>query len=382
MSSKSSIVLEVDEYEQEPNVRRARSNEHFDYLKESERWRRRDEELQITRYRDRAHFGASYQRPKADHLTVPIYETSPRRPRARSDTRDEASRNFKTQEMRPSALPISFSDPELPDPRQERGSTQSRVPAVDRPKIKIPPVVIQEHPPLSAAPGRSPSASPRSPSGQPILQYKYLLLQNEFAEITSACLRYIDVEAAHPRDLTFEKISEQVKGFEFDLKVWSYVANIEKMPRLDVPEDAVAVTDAASRIMDRMYDRAVELKEACARAKPGDLKFAGLKKVDDEAMLFEDTTSAQNDQDPTESLGFIIESSLHGIRLQTKSLKRLTRSLQDATSGAKEEMVAVSTLIGEAVKFFGSDAAIKRYPIDSKFTGRRALDEVKAVTGS
>jgi hypothetical protein len=146
--------------------------------------------------------------------------------------------------------------------------------------------VIQEHPPVSANPGPSPSASPRSPSGQPLLQYKYLLLQNELAEVTSTCLRYINVEAANPPDLTFEKISEQVKGFEFDLKVWSHVANIDKMPRMDVPEDAVAVTDAASRIMDRLIDRAVELKDACARAKPNDLKFSGLEKVHDDEAIF------------------------------------------------------------------------------------------------
>jgi hypothetical protein len=93
------------------------------------------------------------------------------------------------------------------------------------------------------------------------------------------------------------------------------------------------------------------------------------------------TDRNRSDHDPTGSLGYIIDSSLHGIRLQIKSLKRLTRFLQDATPDAKEEVVAVSSLVGDAVRFFGSEAAMKKHPVDNKFAGRRALEEVKAAAG-
>lgn len=306
MSSNSSVFVEVDDYEKESNVRRTRSNGSLDFLQEQERWDRRDRELQMIRYRDRGYHGTSHQRAGADRLAVPIYEVSPRRPRARSDTRspydgNELSRSFKTLEVRPEPRPVggreSSSEPVVPDIRHERGSNHSRHPIFERANVKIPPVVIQEHPPASKTmdqrPGRSPSASPRSPSGQPQLQYKYLLLQNKLADISLACVRYVDVEAASPRDLTFAKISEQVKGFAFELQVWSHISNIQNMARSDLPEDAMAVVDAASRNMERLIDRAMELHDACLEAKPNDLKFEGLAKVEDEDVLFGKTDDDQ-----------------------------------------------------------------------------------------
>jgi hypothetical protein len=304
MSPLSSVFVESDESEKEPSTRRARSaDENLDWLKEQERWRKHDQERQMVAYRNGNHYGASQQRTRADRLAVPIYEVSPRRPRARSDTRQrhdvhELSRNFTTLEVRPSSELIRRQDTSKEPaevyvlPGHTRGSTHSKEPRIDKPKIKIPPVIVQEHPPVSNATdqklGNSPSASPRSPSGQPQLQLKYLVLQNKLADISLACVRYIDVEAADPRDLTFEKISEQVKGFAFDLQVWSHIANIQNMARRDVPEHARAVADAAARNMDRLIERAAELHDACSRAKPSDLKFSQLAQVDDEQGMFDD----------------------------------------------------------------------------------------------
>jgi hypothetical protein len=86
-----------------------------------------------------------------------------------------------------------------------------------------------------------------------------------------------------------------------------------------------------------------------------------------------------NEQDATESLGYIIESGLHSISLQIKSLKRLTRSLQEATPDAKEEAEAVASLVAEAGQYFGSSEALKRYSVDAKFAGRRALEEARVA---
>jgi hypothetical protein len=302
MSPVSSVYVESDEFERQPDTRRARSDENLDFLKDQERWRQLDQERQMVAYRDRNHFGAAQQRGRADRLAVPIYEVPPRRQRAHSDTRShhdvyDLSRNFTTLEVQPSSELMSRQDiPKEPvevyvRPERTRGSTHSR-----KPKIKIPPVIIHQHPPGSNTSnhklGDTPSASPRSPSGQPQLQLKYLVLQNKLADISLACIRYIDVEAADPRNLTFEKISEQVKGFAFDLQVWSHIANIQNMARRDVPEHARAITDAAARNMDRLIERAAELHNACLRAKPSDLKFGELAKVDDEDAMFDDV----NDQ--------------------------------------------------------------------------------------
>lgn len=88
-----------------------------------------------------------------------------------------------------------------------------------------------------------------------------------------------------------------------------------------------------------------------------------------------DNTSDANDT--TESKSFIITSSLHSIKLQIQNLKRLSRALQEATPGAREEMAAVSSLVGDVGRYFGTDEAVERNGVDKKFSGRRALQEAK-----
>ncbi|KAL5121154.1 hypothetical protein ACEQ8H_001006 [Pleosporales sp. CAS-2024a] len=411
MAPNSPVFLEVDDHGKEP----ARTSSYLDYLLDQERWIQRDQERQMVRYRDRNHYGVTHQRTGADRLAVPVYEVSPRPPRARSamgSRMDESTHSFKVREFRPQTEnPSDRNEKERDEqdkPTHERitraayfnledAATHSRQTAFQRPKVKIPPVIIQKEPPEASPaaqrPGISPGSSPRSPSGQPPLQYKYLTLQNKLAGISLACIRYIDVEAASPRDLTFEKISEQVKGFEFDLRVWSKLANIENMAirREDIPESARAVMDAASRNMSRLIDRATELHHVCVKAKPNDLKVRHPPIVteEEEEEWFIDVVDDDNDDnddnnnnnnaepDATDSMGYIITASLHSIQLQMKNLKRLTRSLQEATPDARDEVRAVASLVNEVAQYFGSEAAERRYPVDTKFSGRRALEEAR-----
>jgi hypothetical protein len=89
------------------------------------------------------------------------------------------------------------------------------------------------------------------------------------------------------------------------------------------------------------------------------------------------TNSGRDEQDPTESIGYIINASLHSINLQIKNLKRLIRSLQEATPEAREEVLAVSSRVAEITKYFGSELALDRYAVDKKYSGRRALEEAR-----
>ena len=81
--------------------------------------------------------------------------------------------------------------------------------------------------------------------------------------------------------------------------------------------------------------------------------------------------------DPTETLGFVINLLLHSIEVQIQTLKRLSRSLQEATPNARDEVVNVTRLVEETAQYFGSDAALKHHSIDPKFAGRKALDEAR-----
>jgi hypothetical protein len=50
MSPVSSVYVESDEFERQPDTRRARSDENLDFLKDQERWRQLDQERQMVAY--------------------------------------------------------------------------------------------------------------------------------------------------------------------------------------------------------------------------------------------------------------------------------------------------------------------------------------------
>lgn len=88
-------------------------------------------------------------------------------------------------------------------------------------------------------------------------------------------------------------------------------------------------------------------------------------------------TNGSDADDPTETPGFVIHSLLHSIEVQIQTLKRLFRSVQEATPDARDEVVNVTRLVEETTQFFGSDAALKVYSIDLRFAGRKALEEAR-----
>lgn len=92
-------------------------------------------------------------------------------------------------------------------------------------------------------------------------------------------------------------------------------------------------------------------------------------------------TKRRNMKDVTESLGFIILAHLDSIRYQLQTLSRLTRSLQEATPDAKDEVIAVGDLVAEVDKFFGSHNALDRYSRNSDLAGGKALDEARYTAG-
>lgn len=59
----------------------------------------------------------------------------------------------------------------------------------------------------------------------------------------------------------------------------------------------------------------------------------------------------------------------------------MTRSLQEATPSAREEMISVSRLVEDTAKYFGSDTAIRQHSIDTSLAGRKALDEARYAAG-
>lgn len=89
------------------------------------------------------------------------------------------------------------------------------------------------------------------------------------------------------------------------------------------------------------------------------------------------TNYSDTEADPTSSPGFIIHSLLDSIEASIGNLKRLTRSLQDASLDARDEVIGVSELVEEVAKYFGSEEALARYKIDARFAGGKALDEAR-----
>ncbi|KAJ4990745.1 hypothetical protein SVAN01_03754 [Stagonosporopsis vannaccii] len=393
MATTSKDFLGVDRYPSGKKPR-SRSSGHVDRLEEQERLERRDRERQMKEYHENTrHVPTVHQRTRSDHLSVPIWETH-RRPRSseRSEQQlNSAPRNYRVEEFKPGPKLYDYDlNPNPASPGQLSMPIRGRT-SLDKSKSKVPPIIIQENPPLpSKAPTqtalRRPGASPHSPTAQPVLQVQYATLQHKLTQICNSCERYLEVEPADPRDLTFSKIRETVEGFAEDLHIWSHAANLDGLARID--KSMRHLVDMASDVLDRLAERVTALREACADAKPKDLKMPSLDEMDEEHDIDlyddddDDDDGDRSAQDPTESLGFVINSLLQSVAMQVRQLKLLSPSLQEATPDVGDEMVKVAKLVKEPGNMFGSEAALKRYSSDPKLAADVAFVEARFAAGS
>jgi len=92
--------------------------------------------------------------------------------------------------------------------------------------------------------------------------------------------------------------------------------------------------------------------------------------------------SSRGESDVFDSPAFIIQSHLSSIQTQIQTLKRLCRPLQEATPGAKDEVVAFDALVTEVGRYFGSQEKLDRYRVDSRLAGRQALEEARYAAGN
>ncbi len=72
------------------------------------------------------------------------------------------------------------------------------------------------------------------------------------------------------------------------------------------------------------------------------------------------------------------------MQLQIQTLKRLTRSLQEASPDAKDEVVAIESLVDEVSLYFGSREALERYAVEDRTfkAGGKALAEVRGTAAA
>ncbi|KAF3005130.1 hypothetical protein E8E13_010303 [Curvularia kusanoi] len=386
MATISRNFLEVDDPHPSGKKQRSRSSGHVDRMEEEERIERRQRDLRMKEYHDSTRRTSTvHHRTKSDHLDVPIWETN-RRPRSGEEsgqTLNEPPRAYRVEEIKPSTRVYDYDlNPEPTNSGQLQVPFREKAPRPDKTRAKVPPIIIQKMPASSnggtspgLSPNKSPSASPHSPTARPVLQVQYEKLQDTLTQTSGSCKKYLDVEPANPQDLTFTKIQETVEGFAEDLHVWSHVANLNGLARID--RNLRHLVDAASDVLGRLLVRAADLREACANAKPKDLKMPVLDDGDDDDLYEDGKDSA--DQDPTQMPGFMIQSLLDSIRIQIRQLKLLSTSLQEATPDVGIEMVNVARLVEEAGKFFGSEATMKKYSVYPKYAGKKAFVEARFV---
>ena len=289
MATISKDFLGVDDEVPASRQQRSRSSGHVDRIEEQERFERRNYEQRMKEYYNSTrNVSTTHHHAKSDSLGVPVWETSRR---SRSGERIEQQRvgtprDYRVEEVRPSPSPYKYdlkTEPvlssQLPVPLRGRTSQP------EKPKIRVPPIIIQENPPApnktsARSPRKSTSASPHSPTAQPELRFQYDTLQDRLAQICSSCVPYLDVEPANPQDLTFAKIRDTVEGFEGDLHIWSHVANLDGLGRID--KNMHDLVDAACDTFDRLLKRVTELHDLCRTVKPKDLKMQSLDDIDDD----------------------------------------------------------------------------------------------------
>lgn len=287
MANFSAEFLEVDDFDKTPNLHRSRSGGYVDYLEEQARWDRRDRERQMKRYHDSRY--SPQPAPPSDRLYVPAFDTTHRRVRSQDFTekKEEPAQRYNVREARPQRTYETNAEPPRPTELPIRQKPQRK------PTVKV--QIHQADPPAPASektPKKNLSASPRSPTAVPEVQFRYSTLQHKLGQIETTCSPFVDVEAANPRDLTFAKISEQVKSFAFELESWNYIVRVEDMARIDMGKRHIV--EAASRTLGRLIERVTELSSACGKAKPRDLKLEPIPYVDSSD---EDFKSDEDDHD-------------------------------------------------------------------------------------
>lgn len=291
----TSDFLDPNEAKNVPVLHRARSGGYADHIEEKVKWERAGRERAMKKYHDQKHPKKPQQ---AESLYVPTFEPSGHR-RVQSygelkGAQAPTERPYKVREVKPSDFKLS-DDSEIPIRLQRKATEKEPEPQKPRrrPTVEIhqnrKPRTPKTSPAASSRLGTSPSSatatSPKSPR-IPQLQFQFTSLQNKFAEIDSVCARNFHVEPADPRDLTFAKIAEEVKSHAFNLQVWEHTVNLRSLERIE--RSKRPIVEHASRTLDRLLERTAQLCDACAVARPRDLKFEAVPEVDDDSELEDD----------------------------------------------------------------------------------------------
>lgn len=297
MPTHSTDFLEVHE-EKVRDLRRSRSGGYVDHLEELEKFERQKRDMAMKKYHDSHKAPAQSsrhpqaQRPtlqSADRLYVPTFENpGHRRVRSHGELVEkkeepvrkdkEPARNYNVREQKPAydlagdaPLPTQLPVRQTWKPSQKKPSIKVEIHQDDRPSPTTPTIRMG---------GRPSPTTPTTRKSEAALQYQFATLQNRLSQIETICAPNLHVEAANPRDLTFSKIADEVKGYAFQLKIWGHIANVENMERIDTRKRKTV--ELASHTMDRLLNRVTELSEACLKARPRDLKIAPLPEVDED----------------------------------------------------------------------------------------------------
>jgi hypothetical protein len=242
MAGRSTEYLEAT-FTNQPDLRRARSHGHADFWEQHERLEHYERERGLQRRSDRY-----YGQPPVDRLVVPSVTPSRHRSRSTGETYEPLFLYPETK-----GLPV----------RQKKL----------RQSIKVE---------IRPDPTEKPSAPfMNSQSALPQIHLQLVALLGMLSEISNQCSRNRFVEAASPQDLTFSKITEQVKGYGFALNLWSHEVNMENLTDIDTSRRRAI--ESASRTLERLLDRAYQLSQACAKASASDLRFEPLPKVESDS---------------------------------------------------------------------------------------------------
>ncbi|KAF2500121.1 hypothetical protein BU16DRAFT_613917 [Lophium mytilinum] len=336
--------------EREPDLRRSRSHGHGNIWDQQQARERREREFQISRRERRHRAGPSLTVPN-----LPYGQHHSQQSSRRDDLWEEERYYVRT--------PTAPRSTELPI------RTSSR----RRPSIKV--EIHQDKPSRPSSPPRS--YSPTTGTSLVDLRSQVNIIAAKLADVSALCSRKDDGDTDSAKGLSFSSIAAQMNGDAFRLNIWAYEVGLEKWTEIDASRQKHVET--ALRTMQRISNRASDLKADCARAQYRDLMIP-TSATDPHEEEYNSDDEDEFVEDPTESLGFEIQASLDSISLQIQTLSRLTRVLQDATCPngvVNEEMTAINGLLAEVDDFFGSPEALRKYSIDEKFAGRKALEEAR-----
>lgn len=192
-------------------------------------------------------------------------------------------------------------------------------------------------------------------------------------EIVVDCVKKIDNDATADRKAELREISNDLDDAAFQLRTWAVESDIEDAEDFDHTKREVV--DFVNDVLDRLEEKLRFLRhsiEGTSRPQATNTKLIKVENVDEDDA---EETEEENAATQIKS----VKTQIRAICRTSKPFRESVILRDDYEACERQDTIErVRTLIAEGGKYLGTPEALKKYGVDDRFKGRKALEEAKA----